>query len=226
MKSTPSHSETGRPMTGYRNLLSALIAATAFNGTACNQLAQPMTPDNPSSSVLSTQSRPTPLPFRKPMNLQPHTPDFGEPEIFAGSLVFPMTITFKPVRKAWPDVPALCVYTGTVLEHDRDSEPHKILLEKLCLQKRVELDKVVKNIYDGQHRWVDADTKSHYEIPFKNSHLEEKKDNLVFVTEIDGNRVEEGLNSDDTSGTLSFAGSLDTHHIRPIVNSLEEILQK
>lgn len=223
-------SETGRshnPPTGYRNMLKALVATTALSGSACGSMNQPFTPNDPApngpvSSAAFTATAETitkTLPLAQPSD---------EPKIPAGSLVFPMTIYAKaPKKGAWPGVPELCVFTGIVLEQDASSVPHKILLENMCLQKRMELDKVVRNIYEGKHRWVEADSKGRYEIPFENAHLEETNDSLIFVTGVQGNRVEEEL----TEGayqpdTLSFENSLNNHGIKLTIELDQVSLQK
>lgn len=126
-----------------------------------------------------------------------------------------MTIMATPSKKAWPDVPAICVFTGIVLKQDRFTVPHRVLLEKQCLQKNGK----EKYKYQGEHRWVDANPARQYKLPFYYSYLEEKGRQLIFVMDSDGTHIEEALDPGFKPGTLSFIYSLDTYNVRPIRES-------
>jgi len=137
-----------------------------------------------------------------------------------------MTIYGRASTKAWPGVPATCVFTGVVLVHDRFSVPRQILLENMCVQER----DGERNLYDGKHLWVKADGWGHYQLPFHDTHLEERdvhysrnpgvdKKRLVFVTQFNGHKVEEALKPGPYRfGTLSFEPYLDDYHVRAIEN--------
>lgn len=158
--------------------------------------------------------------------------DSGVPEALTAESVptdenvHPITIYGRAPSKAWPGVPAKCVFTGIVLVYDRFSIPHQVLLENMCLQKRGE----DRNLYEGEHLWVKADGNGRYQLPFYDVYLEERdvynptrrwrrKKRLVFVTNFEGLQIEEPLVSGDYEpGTLSFEGSLNAYRVRTIKN--------
>ena len=135
------------------------------------------------------------------------------PTSMPGDEVVRMTIFGVAPSNAWPDVEARCLFTGVVLTYDRFSMPHRILLENMCLQKR----DGSKNVYEGEHLWCEANVHGHFEIPFLSAHIEEKEKRLIFVTELEGRRIEESLLPGSyTPGTLSFENSLDSYDILSI----------
>ena len=215
MKNAPSFREADRPLSS-RNLLNALVAAGALNGAACTNMPQPVAPSYPISSVSSSSPRPysitgplqTPDHLQTPNNLQKSAPQSTESEIPTGSQVIPITIYGRG-----PDVSTACVFTGEVLTHDRNSTPHTILLENMCLEKRG----AMRNIFEGQHLLVEADSQGRYEIPFHDSYLREKEGRLVFVTKYNGTEVEGELGAGHERGSRSFERWLDAYGVRPIV---------
>jgi hypothetical protein len=189
---------------------------------ACGCVSQQVTPSTRSNS---TTAAPTTTPVTVPTRS-------GVPEALTagavptGENVHPITIYGRAPSKAWPGVPAKCVFTGIVLVYDRFSIPHQVLLENMCLQKLGE----DRNLYEGEHLWVKADGQGRYKLPFQNAHLEERdaynptrrwrrQKRLVFVTEFDGHRIEESLVSGNYEpGTLSFENSLNAYRVRTIKN--------
>jgi hypothetical protein len=117
-----------------------------------------------------------------------------------------------PNNKAWPDVPANCVFTGVVLAHDRLSVPHQVKLENMCIQQTVANER----LYEGDHLWIKANVQGHYALPFHGVHLEEKADRLVLAFTLDGKRVEEALVSGLVPGTQSFAHLFNDYFILPV----------
>lgn len=206
MKQSPSNRPESESKT-YRGVLKALIAATALGSNTLGCASAQTLPsshvsDVSANSILATQKTEKEV-------VRPTTP-----EIPNNAQVINITIMGKASRP-WPDAPTICVYTGNVLIYDQYSEPHTIILENMCRQERMG----IANIFEGAHKQVNADSKGHYEIPFHDSHLEEKDGHLFFVTEQNGNRVEEGLCRGSEPGTLTFEYSLDNHNIRPIVTN-------
>jgi len=185
----------------------AILAALLSAGCGSQGVQQSINEPNTTPSAAMPANWPLPMP-----PVQASEPN--QQEIPPGSMV----IVASPPKARPPDS-ATCVFTGVVLIHDQYSNPHKILLENRCLPNNGGMN------YEGQHQWVDADSKDSYKIPFHNAHLEEKPgcsvgqgSCLTFVTGQQGKSVKEDLGYGPEQGSFSFEDSLDAYGIRPIVN--------
>ena len=75
----------------------------------------------------------------------------------------------------------------------------------------------MRNVFEGQHLLVEADSQGHFEIPFHDSYLREKGGKLVFVTKHNGSQVEGELGAGHEQGSQSFEHWLDAYGVRPVV---------
>ena len=224
MRLTPSSCDSGHLsfQNDRQNLLRNLIAATALQAVACGQISQPATPVHsaPATSLVArSQAAANPLQqtpgpeSSASQNLHSEASQSAEPITPAAPQVIPLTVAATPSNKPWAGVPSKCVYTGEVLTHDLSSTPHRILLENICLQKRMEVGRLVKNSYEGEHLWVDQDSRGRYPIPFFDSYLAETSGGrLIFVTKDKGNEVALALEANGQKP--SFARLLDYYNVR------------
>ncbi|MBU0705865.1 hypothetical protein KJ657_00400 [Patescibacteria group bacterium] len=134
----------------------------------------------------------------------------AEPEA-PPSLVFDMRIVGTPTSD-WPNMPENCAYTGVVLTLDQKSDPHRVLLENMCIQQTL----AGEQLSGGSHLWVEANALGQYPLPFHGVHLEEKKDRLILAFTLDGKRVEEPLAAGRQPGTQSFEHCFEKYFLLPV----------
>jgi len=196
------------PSTSGR-LTKAALLSLALGSQACTT-AQ-MVPAHEASKVTNVASAKASA--RPKTQDETPQPAKSEEELSNNAQVIRMLIMGK-APKAWPGVPAKCVYTGIVLEHDTVNEPHKVLLENMCIQHRER----ARNVFEGNHLTVEMDQTGRYPLPFYDAYLEEKPDGLHFVTEQPGQKKTDDVLEPGSyeANTLSFERFLDDYKVRAL----------